>query len=112
MPIKSHVSSGLAYDPQITLGALSVSRIKVINRRFIHLHVAAIHDGGFDLLVDHSPPPSLGKERTENLLLRCYVKSGNSLQSLKKNQRKSFSHEGCSIKSIRESHREATAYAT
>src|SRR5260370_10180046 len=44
MPIKNHVSSGLAHDPQIALSTLSVSRIKILDRCFIHLDVAAIHD--------------------------------------------------------------------
>ena len=58
MPIKNHVSAGLARDPQITLRTLSVSRIKVLDRRFIHLDVAATHDGGFNLLVDRIKPLS------------------------------------------------------
>ena len=56
MPIKNHVSSGLTRDPQIALSTLSVSRIKVPDRRFIHLDVAAIHDGGFDLLIHRIKP--------------------------------------------------------
>src|SRR5260370_9776985 len=44
MPIKNHVSSGLAHDPQISLSTLSVSRIQIIDRGFIHLHAPAIHD--------------------------------------------------------------------
>jgi hypothetical protein len=56
MPIKNHVSSGLTHDPQIALSTLSVSRIKVPDRRFIHLDVAAIHDGGFDLLIHRIKP--------------------------------------------------------
>src|ERR1700676_5189495 len=58
MPIKNHVSVGLARDPQITLRTLSISRIKVLDRRFIHLNVAAIHDCGFNLLIDRIKPLS------------------------------------------------------
>jgi len=56
MPIKNHVSAGLARDPQITLRTLSVPGSRYLIGVSSTWIVAATHDGGFNLLVDRIKP--------------------------------------------------------
>ena len=55
-PPEKHVAARTAARPEITLLGLAVARRQIINRRFIHLHIAASQDSGADVFVNGFEP--------------------------------------------------------
>src|SRR5208283_3476765 len=57
-PAEKHVTARTAARPVIALPGPSVTGFQIIDRRFIHLHIAASHDAGANLFVNRLEPIS------------------------------------------------------
>ena len=56
LPAKKYVAFGAARRPEATLLGAPVARLQIVDRRFIHLHIAARQDAGADGLVNRLQP--------------------------------------------------------
>src|ERR1700722_16669774 len=55
-PMEEHIGTRTAARPEITLFGSTMSRLQIINRRLIHLHITARHHPGPDLFVNRLEP--------------------------------------------------------